>query len=364
MDPRDQEVSETKPRFRLADAASKALKSVDEFVSAPGGYENPPGKIVSEVLGIPAAARTLDRLAYGDRLTEGSGQTLHLKEDTIQSLPFVPPLAKGAAKSTRLVPLALDEITSVPRIAGQRGAVDYGALGDTMTAWKKKLSSRDDILKDDRGDAVILFRGTNSPEAHDPGAGIKGRAAFATDNPHKASTYVYEPFDSSTQGTGAVFPMTLRSGVEVIEFPVKDGRFDKFAFDQAAERLKPNQVLVARSSHDIGPASWNDAYQRSTFRSDVYAFKDPSVVKPLYTKENAGVLDVTDSGWKQKQREITEHNIAVYERGLKSHPENEKRGYDLVTPAGERHTWEPYRGGAEAELARLKKKLQKMNEDK
>ena len=70
MYPLGQELTETKPKFKMADVASKALKSVDEFVSAPGGYENPPGKIISEILGIPAAARTLDRLAYGDRLTE------------------------------------------------------------------------------------------------------------------------------------------------------------------------------------------------------------------------------------------------------------------------------------------------------
>ena len=76
-----------------AAAAARALKSAHEFASRPFGYNNPPGAMLSEFLGIPDVANTLERIGYGDPLTTGRGMTTKPREEVINAAMAVSPLA-------------------------------------------------------------------------------------------------------------------------------------------------------------------------------------------------------------------------------------------------------------------------------
>lgn len=169
------------------------------------------------------------------------------------------------------------------RGSGQRGAIDIDALTEGLAGLKIALSTRGDVLQDERGHAAIVFRGNNHPEkGAEP---IPGKAAYVSDNPYLSSAYARTEWGTPK---GTVQPFVIRSDVKVIDFPVKDGKFDKFAFDERAKRLGKNEVLVARHSYDYGPGVSNDPFGRESFANDQYAYTDPSVVKPLY-EETKGV---------------------------------------------------------------------------
>lgn len=93
------EIKATPVKNKQALGMSKALQAVHGFASKPFGYNNPPGEMISEFLGIPATARTLERMGYGEPLTTGKGMTTKPREDTMEALMSVAPLApatKGA----------------------------------------------------------------------------------------------------------------------------------------------------------------------------------------------------------------------------------------------------------------------------
>lgn len=83
----------TEVRNPAALGLGQALQKGHEFVSKPFGYPNPPAEMISEFLGVPAIARTLERLGYGEPLTTGKGMTTKPKEDTVEALLSVAPLA-------------------------------------------------------------------------------------------------------------------------------------------------------------------------------------------------------------------------------------------------------------------------------
>ncbi len=73
--------------------------------------------VATEMSGMPAIQRTAERVAYGDRLTTGRGQTLKLKDDTFDAalgvLPAVGPAIKGAKATAKfLAPKALEMLES------------------------------------------------------------------------------------------------------------------------------------------------------------------------------------------------------------------------------------------------------------
>ncbi len=72
---------------------SRALQKAHEFASKPFGYPNPPGELISEILGVPAVSRTLERIGYGEPLTTGKGMTLRPRDDTTEAALAVLPLA-------------------------------------------------------------------------------------------------------------------------------------------------------------------------------------------------------------------------------------------------------------------------------
>ena len=94
------EMRETPVRNRLAQYAGNALTAVDEFARKPFGLDNPPVAMLSDALGVPAVASTLNRLAYGDRLTQGSGQTLQIRPDVLEAAMAAAPVAAKFPRAT------------------------------------------------------------------------------------------------------------------------------------------------------------------------------------------------------------------------------------------------------------------------
>lgn len=58
-------------------------------------------ELLSDFIGIPAIAKTLDRLSYGDRLTENTGQATRVLPETTSAVMAALPFAQAAAGATR-----------------------------------------------------------------------------------------------------------------------------------------------------------------------------------------------------------------------------------------------------------------------
>lgn len=79
------------------------LKKVQQFGAKPFGYENPPVEMLMNLLGIPAVQQTMERMAYGEPLTTGSGMTTKPRPEAIDAAMAVAPVAgllgRGAEKT-------------------------------------------------------------------------------------------------------------------------------------------------------------------------------------------------------------------------------------------------------------------------
>ena len=107
------------PRKKGYGVASDVLKGVHEFASKPFGYENPPVEFISELLGIPAASRVLDKLSYGEPITNaGKANVPLIPDDTFDAATaglgglgaaskLAKPLAKGAKYLPKDLPVGL-----------------------------------------------------------------------------------------------------------------------------------------------------------------------------------------------------------------------------------------------------------------
>ena len=94
------------PRNKLLGTVADAIKGGHEFVSKPFGYRNPPAEMISEFLGIPAIGRTVDRLSYGEPITNAGVANVplvpsDLGETAMTLAPFVPAGARMAVKGAK-----------------------------------------------------------------------------------------------------------------------------------------------------------------------------------------------------------------------------------------------------------------------
>jgi len=107
------------PRKKGYGTASDVLKGVHEFVSKPFGYDNPPAEMLSDFIGIPAASRVLDKLSYGEPITNyGKANVPFMQDDTFDAFglglgalgsasKLAKPLAKAAKKLPKDLPVGL-----------------------------------------------------------------------------------------------------------------------------------------------------------------------------------------------------------------------------------------------------------------
>jgi hypothetical protein len=111
------------PRNTLAGMLADALAKGNETLSSTGKV----GSFASEVIGLPAMARTMDRISYGEPLTTGKGMTTKPRADTMDAAIGAFPLAQGANAFARKAGPAMVKNALAPTspAMAQRGAIVY-----------------------------------------------------------------------------------------------------------------------------------------------------------------------------------------------------------------------------------------------
>jgi len=105
--PADNAELKPQPKYPLLDKASQGVQAVHDFISAPFGYENPAGEMVSSFLEVPSIAKALGNIAYDMPMTTGSGMTTDLRPEVSGAAMGVAPLVGPAVKTAKKVGKAL-----------------------------------------------------------------------------------------------------------------------------------------------------------------------------------------------------------------------------------------------------------------
>ena len=95
------------------------LKKVQQFGAKPFGYENPPVEMLMNLLGVPVVQQTMERMAYGEPLTTGSGMTTKPRPEAIEAAMTLLPASAGLAKATKGMPVG----ASIKNVS-QQGLLD------------------------------------------------------------------------------------------------------------------------------------------------------------------------------------------------------------------------------------------------
>lgn len=110
------------PQSPFLGLLSSGLSSLNQGISNPFGYQNPPAQMLVNALGLPALQRTVERMSYGEPLTTGSGMTTQIRPDTLEAALAVAPMAKLGKPIARM---AGEELNAA--MLGERGGI-FGAI--------------------------------------------------------------------------------------------------------------------------------------------------------------------------------------------------------------------------------------------
>jgi len=86
---------------------AERLKQAQGFAAKPFGYSNPPAEMLMNLLGIPAVQQTMERMAYGEPLTTGSGMTTQVRPEVAEAALTVAPAAGLLGKATKGLPVGM-----------------------------------------------------------------------------------------------------------------------------------------------------------------------------------------------------------------------------------------------------------------
>ena len=86
---------------------AERLKQAQGFAAKPFGYSNPPAEMLMSLLGIPAVQQTMERMAYGEPLTTGSGMTTQVRPEVAEAALTVAPAAGLLGKATKGLPVGM-----------------------------------------------------------------------------------------------------------------------------------------------------------------------------------------------------------------------------------------------------------------
>jgi hypothetical protein len=111
-EPETDRLSATEPVRPWAAALGRGLKVAHEFVSEPFGYSNPPGRAISEAVGIPQAGRVMEDVGYGT--THMMENTARGREWRMQAAEAMPTLATGAKAAGKAAWEAAGKMPRVP----------------------------------------------------------------------------------------------------------------------------------------------------------------------------------------------------------------------------------------------------------
>jgi hypothetical protein len=177
----DQYLSPT-PQEPISGALAAALQKVLDYTqrkdpSMPGGLANPVLPHIADLLMLPQVQRTLDRVSYGDRLTQGSGETLQIKPDTLDTAMAAAPLAGALKKALPRLIEAMPSSSASFR-SSQRGAITVGGDPDLYpyhgTGAEKLLDAiRGSKVPELSGPSIGISKGgVDLSFAHGPGGGV------------------------------------------------------------------------------------------------------------------------------------------------------------------------------------------------
>lgn len=134
------------PQQPTLGAIARALAAANEFAARPFGYNNPPGAMLSELVGIPALQRTVQDLSYGFPVTTGAGGlggTTRLNQDALESAITVAPLARVAGREVNRAAMkagdvAVQAITRNPQATAMGVLQEAGQMAPLASVIKPK----------------------------------------------------------------------------------------------------------------------------------------------------------------------------------------------------------------------------------
>ena len=132
------------PRNAMLGLLADALSSANAYATKanpamPGGVANPPLNTLAGLLGLGGVARTVDRMSYGEPLTNaGKANVPYLPADTVDAISAALGLAPAASRAAlKVSDKAVQAITRNPQ-ATAMAAIDYGRQmvpANPITVW-------------------------------------------------------------------------------------------------------------------------------------------------------------------------------------------------------------------------------------
>lgn len=191
------------PRHKQLGAFADAVQGVNDFASKPFGYDNPPGRMLAGLLGLPAIANTANELSYGGALGKGKGMTWKPKDDTVEAALTVgglAPLTKGLPVGASIKNVSKSFVYPQDKAlaTAQRNAalpVEKGGLGlhpnNTPMERAEAMGAIDYNHGTQRLDRLL------EKKTLDPKRATSGPMPFGTDNTALASKYAESKADTS-----------------------------------------------------------------------------------------------------------------------------------------------------------------------
>ena len=230
------------PRNRFLGLLADAAQSADEYANAPGaatgGKANPPLAMLADLLGVGSVARTLDRLSYGEPITNyGKANVPLIPQDTAAAAMAAIPVAQGLGKGA----VATAKFAG-PKAAGM--AENYMARSGLLqpaTVWHGSPH------KFDRFDfGANMGRGE--------GAQSYGHGGYLADAKEVASTYL---------GTGETIGGAATEGrlARAMEKATDAGRYgEALALEELLINRSPAKA-ISRFSEPNGGQQYKDALE-------------------------------------------------------------------------------------------------------
>lgn len=312
------EMRETPVRNRLAQYAGNALSAVDEFARKPFGYDNPPVAMLSDALGVPAVASTLNRLAYGDRLTQGKGQTLQVRPEVLEAALAVAPVAAKFPRATAGAAMGLMGAADTgagramfiganaktwDAAAAAKAAQMEAAGKDARTIWKETGTFRgaDGKLRQEIDDSATKFVGNGNLE----------RVTDAMPHPQLQSSYpdlseVGVTWDQLRPEGGS---LQRGLGMELISAngPGRD-RARSVTLHELQHAIQGREGFAAGGNSDAIELAYNNARARLNYlESDPDYLAADKKLSDLWDKVFSGAGMSEDEALKLEQQIIAQH---------------------------------------------------------
>lgn len=154
----DPQIRQTPVANRPAKLAADGVRAINDFASKPFGFDNPVGKGIASLAGLPAIAQTLENTAYGMPNTRGTGQARQLRPEAAEAASMLLPGSPAAAKIARqgvsqaadtlgdVARTAMDNAAMVPAVRGplakQDGAIRLPFDGNPRTSAEKSALTK------------------------------------------------------------------------------------------------------------------------------------------------------------------------------------------------------------------------------